>query len=292
MNIKLERKGGSTLYYLREKGVRIKPLGNNVNLYLKNNPQDIEVAQAWQRYNFNKQRKEREKLTLLCCDAARLPLGDETVDVIITSPPYNLGSEHWPMGGNGRTPRESGIGYADDQDEHTYQQNQVDVLNELYRVAKNGASLFYNHKVRQRDGGIIHPLDWLRRDENRWRIRQEIIWDRTSTHNHCPTLFWQEDERIYWMTKGNPVIYAKVGYSTVWTFFGPKPNADHPAPFAEELPRRCLQAIGGTNLTVLDPYGGSMTTVKVALGMGHKAIGVDIDERYIQRAKDRYVDGR
>ena len=49
---------------------------------------------------------------------------NESVDIIITSPPYNLGQEKWPMGGNGRTPRDSGIGYSDhgdDMPEEDYQ---------------------------------------------------------------------------------------------------------------------------------------------------------------------------
>lgn len=93
-------------------------------------------------------------------------LEDESVDVIITSPPYNLGSENWPMGGEGREPRESGIGYSDSMPEEEYQEWQVLVFRELYRVAKPGASFFYNHKVRIREGCAIHPMAWIGRSDN------------------------------------------------------------------------------------------------------------------------------
>jgi len=210
---------------------------------------------------------------------------DESVDLIITSPPYNLGAESWPMGGAGRIPRNNGIGYDDTRTEREYQRWQLDCLEEMFRVAKPGASLFYNHKVRNRDGAMIHPLDWLRYEPN-WIIRQEIIWDRGSTHNHSAALFWPEDERIYWMTKGQPVLPNRpVGMSTVWRFHGPVVNTWHPAPFDEELPRRCIEAIGREGITVLDPFAGSCTTLKVALEYGYDAIGVDISQEYLEQAR-------
>ena len=222
---------------------------------------------------------------LIVAPAENTGLDNESVDLIITSPPYNLGEAHWPMGGNGRTPRDEGIGYYDGMPEDEYQRWQVACLREFYRVAKPGASLFYNHKVRNRDGGILHPMDWLRNTGNPWTIRQEIIWDRGSTHNHSATLFWPEDERIYWMTKGNPELPNRpIGASTVWSFHGPVANTWHPAPFCEELPRRCMDAVGRAGITVLDPFAGSCTTLKVALELGYDAIGIDISIEYLSRA--------
>ena len=201
-------------------------------------------------------------------------LDDESVDVIITSPPYNLGSENWPMGGEGREPRESGIGYSDSMPEEEYQEWQVLVFRELYRVAKPGASFFYNHKVRIREGCAIHPMAWIGRSDNPWTLRQEIIWDRGSTHNHSPTLFWPHDERIYWMTKGTPKLPDHpIGLPTVWSFHGPIANTWHPAPFSEELPRNCLQAVGTEGITVLDPFAGSCTTTTLSSRTGNVRSG-------------------
>jgi DNA modification methylase len=212
---------------------------------------------------------------------------NESIDIIITSPPYNLGENNWPMGGEGRKPRDSGIGYDDNRSENEYQEWQIQCLIEMYRVAKPGASLFYNHKVRNRKNKAIFPHQWLLKDSNPWTVRQEIWWDRTSTHNHNPEYFYPEDERIFWMFKGNkPNLYNdSIGVSTIWRFHGPKPGTWHPAPFVEDLPRRCLQIIGGNNLVVLDPFAGSCTTIKVALSeFGYEAIGYDISKEYIQNA--------
>ena len=214
-------------------------------------------------------------------------LPESSVDIIITSPPYNLGQEKWPMGGKGRTPRNTGIvypGHDDDMQEPEYQAWQIACLKALYRVAKPGASLFYNHKVRQHSGGLIHPISWLQ-GTSRWFLRQEIIWDRLSTHNHTPTLFWHQDERIYWLTKGKPNLPDKsIGLPSVWREFGPIPNTNHPAPFTPALPRMLLKAIGKPGDVVLDPFGGSMTTCLVASSLGYKSIGVDKSEAYVAQA--------
>jgi len=227
---------------------------------------------------------------LIVCPAEDMaPLANESVDLIITSPPYNLGEETWPMGGDGRQPRYEGIGYQDHMDEALYWQWQVGALNECHRVAKPGASMFYVHKVRQKGGGMIHPLDWLRSPDNPWIIRQEIIWDRGSTHNHCPVLFWQEDERIYWLTKGTPTLPKRpIDVPTVWQCHGPVAGTWHPAPFPPELPIMCIKGVGREGLVVLDPFAGSCTTLAVALEYGYEAIGVDISDEYLERACKEY----
>jgi site-specific DNA-methyltransferase (adenine-specific) len=236
----------------------------------------------------------RSRCTLLAGDVIEqlrtLPAG--SVDLIITSPPYNLGAEQWPMGGQEQAPRQpraGGIGYDDAMSEDEYQAWQVRVFIELYRVAKDGASFFYNHKVRQRDGEIIHPMDWLRCPDNPWLLRQEIIWDRKSTHNHTPALFWPQDERIYWMTKGKPELKEEgIKMPSVWIFHGPVANTWHPAPFSPELPTRIMEQIERPGITVLDPFAGSFTTIQVALERGHKAIGVDISSEYIKQAIEEH----
>ena len=131
---------------------------------------------------------------------------------------------------------------------------------------------------------LIHPTAWLGRVEG-WTLRQEIVWDREVTHNHSATLFWPVDERVYWLTKGKPRLEGPIGMPTVWRFHGPRPHTWHPAPFVEELPRRCLEAVGRPGIVVLDPFAGSCTTLKAAAGMGYEAIGVDRCAEYLERAK-------
>ncbi len=80
---------------------------------------------------------------------------------------------------------------------------------------------------------------------------------------------------------------AERNWRTVWTI-GPEPNnAQHYAPFPRELARRCIVAGSKVGDVVLDPFAGTGTTVRVADGLGRKAIGFDLGEEYVAQANER-----
>lgn len=245
--------------------------------------------QEAQRQVEHRQVQDRTRCSLLVGKADNLynNIDPEFVDIIITSPPYNLGDDNWPMGGGDRMSR-NGIEYQDHSDTMTqeeYEDWQLKVFQCLYWVASEGASFFYNHKCRTVGGKLIHPWSWVGDSRNPWTVRQEIIWNRKSTHNHSERLFWPIDERIYWMTKGEPNLVHPVGLPTVWEEFGPVPNTWHPAPFTIELPRMLLKAVGANaSHIVLDPFAGSCTTLRAALEFGCTALGVDVSFEYLQKA--------
>ena len=73
----------------------------------------------------------------------------------------------------------------------------------------------------------------------------------------------------------------------VWTI-PPQPYAGaHFAVFPEELARRCILAGTPHGGTVLDPFSGSGTTLKVARGHGRRAVGIELNEEYALLAADR-----
>lgn len=210
-------------------------------------------------------------------------LPDEIVDVGITSPPYNKQEKN--DGG-----LVSHVVYKDFKDklpEPEYQQLQINVLNEIYRVTKEGGSFFYNHKIRWSKGDMLHPMDWLRK--TKWSIKQEIIWDRTIAGNIRGWRFWQVEERIYWLYK--PIKNNKIGkelsskdakLTSIWRAV-PENNNPHPAPFPLWLPARVIISIMGNNNEglVLDPYAGSGTTCVAAKLLGFDFLGMDISKTYV-----------
>jgi len=70
------------------------------------------------------------------------------VDLIITSPPYNLGKKHH----TGNNVFNAYDGYEDNMPEKEYQQWQLEFLNKCFDILKDDGSLFYNHKNRIKDG--------------------------------------------------------------------------------------------------------------------------------------------
>lgn len=219
-------------------------------------------------------------------------LAPESVDLGVTSPPYNKqeNKKGWLVN-NVRYDN-----YPDKKTEKEYQEDQIKVLNELYRVTKYGGSFFYNHKVRWEQGNLIHPMHWL--DASLWTIRQEIIWDRMIAANIRGWRFWQTEERIYWLYK--PIADKKIGreiasnhalLTSIWRF-SPERDNPHPAPFPLVLPLRCIYSLldDQRDATIIDPYVGSGTTAIAAKLLGHKFIGIDIAKKYIELAKERVKD--
>lgn len=103
-----------------------------------------------------------------CLDGLKM-LESDSIDLIITSPPYNLGKQHHT--GNNRF--KSYNEYDDNMPEELYQQWQIEVLNECYRVIKPNGSMWYNHKNRIKDGVQITPYEWILKSN--FIVKQEIV---------------------------------------------------------------------------------------------------------------------
>lgn len=213
----------------------------------------------------------------------------ETIDLTITSPPYNKRNKT-----NGWLVNNQKYSHFDDHmPEEEYQQWQINILDELYRVTKPGGSLFYNHKIRWHEGLMIHPLTWLAKSQ--WSLKQEIVWDRGLAANMRGWRFWQVDERIYWLHKplaGNFIgvelesKHAKM--SSIWRIKPAPRQEEHPAPFPLEIPTRIIYSIcKKNNSIILDPFSGTGTALVAAKLLGHKYIGIDVSPNYIEYAQQR-----
>ena len=93
----------------------------------------------------------------------------DSIDMGVTSPPYNKGERHqgWLV---------DNVLYdkaGDGKDEDEYQAEQVAVLDELYRIIKPGGAFFYNHKLRWERGWLRHPFAWVSR--SKWEISSSVL---------------------------------------------------------------------------------------------------------------------
>ncbi len=216
---------------------------------------------------------------------------DDFIDLTITSPPYNKQEKN----NGGLVVKVIYDTFKDKSPERKYQEQQIKVLNEIYRMTKAGGSFFYNHKIRWDKGDMFHPMDWLRKTD--WCIKQELIWDRTIAGNIRGWRFWQVEERIYWLYK--PVNQNKIGkeleskdakLTSIWRNV-PENNNPHPAPFPLWLPARIILSILDSEKEgiVLDPYVGSGTTCVASKLLGFNYIGIDASQSYIDHATKRIL---
>ena len=218
-------------------------------------------------------------------------LPNDIVDLTVTSPPYNK-----KITSSGKNSIMKPITYdsiGDNMPESEYQKDQINVLNEIYRVTKLGGSMFYNHKVRHLKGIMTHPMEWL--PKTKWHMRQEIIWNRKASVEVGGYRFYQVDERIYWLYKpvdkkhlvGPKMLSKHARMTSVWEFAPDRKN-NHPAPFPLDIPLRCILSILDINDgVVLDPYMGSGTTAVACKLLGKDYIGIDISKNYINKAIER-----
>ncbi len=216
-------------------------------------------------------------------------LPSNSVDLVITSPPYNKKNNKGWLVDEVRYDK-----YIDNINEEEYQNWQIQILNELFRVVKEGGHLFYNHKIRWENGIMIHPIYWL--SKTKWLIRQEIIWNRKIAGNIRGWRFWQIEERIYWLHKpkdnnfiGEELKSRHAKLTSIWEIRPESGFKEHPAPFPLELPTRIIYSIFDEekNKVVLDPFCGIGTTLVASKLLGHNYIGVDISSEYIKIAENR-----
>ena len=118
-------------------------------------------------------------------------LKDGSIDLIITSPPFNLGNTH-------HTGTKRHKAYDDNMDENDYQKWQIEILNECYRVLKEEGSMIYQHKNRIKEGVQISPYSWI--FKSKFIVKQEIIWINRS-QNFDKIRFYPFTERVYWLSK-------------------------------------------------------------------------------------------
>ena len=214
------------------------------------------------------------------CLETMAKMADNFIDLTITSPPYNLGVKHH----TGNKVFEAYDEYIDDMPEDEYQQQQINVLNEIYRVTKQGGSIMYNHKNRIKNGKQITPYEWLLKTE--WTLKQEVVWFNGS-QNFDKCRFYPMTERIYWLSKGTNTNFTNaINQHDLIKDTAEGTDKEHKRAFPVKLARRFIVCFPDAEL-IFDPYMGSGTTAIAAIREKRNFIGSEISEDYVKIAEER-----
>lgn len=223
-------------------------------------------------------------------EMAKLAAG--SVDLIFTSPPYNLGTT---SGGGFAKKTGAAAGkwsggalakgyqtYSDDLPHDEYVAWQRRVLTECWRLLSNTGAIFYNHKPRVQNGLLLTPLELI----PGLPVRQIVIWKRAGGINFSPTFYLPTHEWIVIIAKPGFRLRDKraSGAKDVWEVPQETKNA-HPAPFPVALPRLALETTNAR--VILDPFMGSGTTGVAAIQMQRDFIGIELDSGYFKMASER-----
>ena len=214
---------------------------------------------------------------------------DNSIDLIVTSPPYNKNfyapsrgkSESWSAMRGRQIPYDV---YNDSMPPQDYENWQRKIISECLRVLKPSGSLFYNHKDILVGGGIVSPSYVYDFD-----VHQQIIWDRGSSPAIDPHYFFPITEYIYWIVKDKKEFFfdksKSVFKSTIWRM-----NVDknpHPAPFPYIMVANIINCCSKEGDIVYDPFMGSGTTALASVKLGRHYIGSEISEKYVQMANEK-----
>ena len=227
---------------------------------------------------------------IICGDCLEImkSMPSESIDLVVTSPPYNLKNST----GNGMKDGRGGKwknaelinGYSHYNDNlpwDLYNQWQRDCLSEMLRLIKDDGAIFYNHKWRVQ-GGLIQDRKEI---VNGFPVRQIIIWKRKGGINFNRGYFLPTYEVIYLIAKSNFKLTPKANsYGDVWEFKQEMKNR-HPAPFPVELINRIISSTYAN--IILDPFIGSGTTAIASIINNRNFIGIDISPEYCKMTERR-----
>ncbi len=236
---------------------------------------------------------------------------NESVDLIITSPPY------WQIKDYGES---SQVGY--NQSLHDYLKDLFRVWTESFRVLRAGRRLCINigdqfarsiiygrYKIIPLHSEVISQCEELGFD-----FMGSIIWQKKTTMNttggatimgsfpYPPNGMIEIDyEHILIFKKPGDTVKVdkrikekseitkdewKEYFSGHW-YFGGARQVEHEAMFPDELPHRLIKMFSFYNEIVLDPFLGSGTTAKVAMSLGRNAIGYEINKNFKSTIKSK-----
>ena len=255
-----------------------------------------------------KRRLGRQEIILDDCLTTLRAMPPASVDVVITSPPYNIGVAYRSY--DDRRPRETYLAWLSE------------IGGQLERVLKEDGSFFLNVGSTNSDPWIA--MDVAAAFRTALILQNHITWVKSlsigdDTVGHFKPItskrfLNQNHEALFHFTKTGSVEVDRLAIGVpfkdksniarwghkrdrrcggnVWfipyeTVQSKAQKFNHPAGFPVGLPLRCLQLQGREDVVVLDPFLGAGTTLVAAAKLGHRGIGVELDPHYARAAFER-----
>lgn len=218
------------------------------------------------------------------------------VDLAITSPPYNVDIHYGAY--------DDKIPYA------AYLEFTGKWLAKCYELMKEDGRLCLNIPLDKNKGGqqsVYADIATIAKEIG-WKYHSTIVWNEQNISRRTAWGSWLSASAPYVIAPVEMVLvlykkrWRKIhkGQSDitrdefiewtngVWNFMGEsKKRVKHPSPFPIQLPRRCIKLFSYIGELVLDPFLGSGTTLIACLETDRKGIGIEIDPKYCEVAKQR-----
>jgi len=230
-------------------------------------------------------------------------LEDNSIDLVVTSPPYNVDL------GNNKYKKDGYDLYSDDREYNAYIDWLSLIFTKIYPKLKCGGRVAINIGD-SKNGKIPTHADVIASLCKHYKYFSTIIWDKGNTSNRaawgsflspsCPSfprsfeyicIFYKDTQKL--STKGQSDLTKEefIEWSNgLWKFPGETSKIiNHPAPFPIQLPYRLIKMLSWKDAKILDPFAGSGTTGVACKQLNRDFIGFEISSAYCDMANERIL---
>jgi DNA modification methylase len=212
------------------------------------------------------------------CVAGMKELSSESVDLIVTDPPYGINyTSHRAKKGSARQQINVGLSGDCAVDPHW--------LEEAARLLVDGGAMYMFTRW------DVYP-QWKEAIEKHLTVKNAIVWVKTNhTAGDLAGNYAYKYELILFAVKGRHIPYWLRRETNVWSeksLTSSEPRV-HPTQKPIGVTGRCIMNGAPPEGMVLDPFVGSGTTLIAAGLLGYKAIGIEIDPKWASVAEERLM---
>ena len=216
---------------------------------------------------------------LICGDSTKaetfdLLMGSTKANLVITDPPYNVNYE----GSAGKIKNDN---MADD----AFYNFLLDAYTQMHSAMADDASIYVFH-------ADTEGLNFRRAFADAgFYLSGCCIWKKQSLVLGRSPYQWQHEPCLYgWKKNGKHQWYTGRKETTIWEFDKPKKNGDHPTMKPIPLLAYPIMNSSMSNSVVLDPFGGSGSTLIACEQTDRICYTVELDEKFCDVIVKRYIE--
>lgn len=216
---------------------------------------------------------------LICGDSTReetytLLMDGKKANLVVTDPPYNVNYE----GSAGRIKN-------DNMENSKFYQFLLDAFTNMEKVMADDASIYVFHADTE---GLNFRKAFA---DAGFYLSGTCIWKKQSLVLGRSPYQWQHEPVLFgWKKKGRHQWYTGRKESTIWEFDKPKKNGDHPTMKPVPLVAYPIKNSSMSNCIVLDPFGGSGSTLIACAQTNRVCHTIELDEKFCDVIVKRFIE--
>ncbi|WNX86021.1 site-specific DNA-methyltransferase [Agathobaculum sp. NTUH-O15-33] len=216
---------------------------------------------------------------LICGDSTKeetyaVLMDGKKANLVVTDPPYNVNYE----GSAGKIQN-------DNMENDKFYQFLLDAFLNMEKAMADDASIYVFHADTE---GLNFRKAF---SDTGFYLSGTCIWKKQSLVLGRSPYQWQHEPCLYgWKKKGRHQWYSDRKQTTIWEFDKPKKNGDHPTMKPIPLIAYPIKNSSMSNCIILDPFGGSGSTLIACEQLGRICFCIELDEKYCDVIVKRYIE--